>query len=195
LVATTHGNIPRFSAPGGSSIGTVPGSWHGAPSTLPVIASRPGWYEVRMAQRPNESTAWVLASDVSLATTPYRIVINLATTHLLLYRAGQQVLSAPVGIGTPTDPTPTGQYFVALLAAPPSPGYGAFVMVTSAHSNTITDWESSGDAMIAIHGPLGSDAEIGTSGSAISHGCIRMHEADLQVLRPVPVGSPIDVVD
>ncbi len=194
LVATTHGDIPRFSVPGGSRVGTVPASWHGAPSTLPVIASRPGWYEVRLAQRPNESTAWVLASDVSLEASPYRIVINLATTHLQLYRDNQLVLSAPVGIGTPTDPTPTGQYFLALLAAPPSPGYGAFVMVTSAHSNTITDWESSGDAMIAIHGPLGSDAEIGTTGAAVSHGCVRMHETDLQALRPVPAGSPIDIV-
>jgi lipoprotein-anchoring transpeptidase ErfK/SrfK len=160
-----------------------------------VIASQPGWLEVRLAQRPNESTAWVHQSEVTLASTPYRIVIDLATTHLLLYRAGRLVLSAPAGIGTPADPTPTGSYFLAFLAAPASPGYGAFVMVTSAHSNTITDWEESGDAMVAIHGPLGADAQIGTTGAALSHGCVRLHEDDLLQLRPVPVGSPIDIVD
>jgi lipoprotein-anchoring transpeptidase ErfK/SrfK len=194
LVATTHGAIPSFRFPGGPRSGTVPATWHLALSTLPVIGTRPGWVEVRLAQRPNGSTAWVLASDVTLASTPYRIVIDLATTHLMLYRAGQLIMSMPVGIGTSADPTPVGQYFVAFLAAPPTPGYGAFVIVTSAHSNTITDWESSGDAMIAIHGPLGSDSQIGTTGARVSHGCVRLHESDLLQLRPVPVGSPIDIV-
>ena len=194
LVATTRGAIPGFSSPGGQKSGTIPATWHGAPSTLPVVAEQPGWLEVRLAQRPNGSTAWVQAADVDLAVTPYRIVIDLATTHLTLYRSGQPVLSVPVAIGQTSYPTPTGQYFLALLASPPSPGYGAFVMVTSAHSNTITDWESSGDALIAIHGPLGSDREIATTGAAVSHGCIRLHETDLLQLRPVPVGSPIDIV-
>jgi hypothetical protein len=193
LVATTHGSIPSFVGPGGKQSGTVPGAWQGAPSILPVVASRPGWYEVRLAQRPNGSTAWVLAQDVTLATTPYRIVIDLGSTHLTLWRYGQPVFSTPVGIGTTQDPTPTGHYFVALFAQPPTPAYGAFVMVTSAHSDTITDWERSGDAIIAIHGPLGSDAAIGTRGAAVSHGCIRLHESDLLRLRDVPAGSPVDI--
>jgi lipoprotein-anchoring transpeptidase ErfK/SrfK len=194
LVATTRGAIPSFVVPGGPVTGTVPATWHRAPSTLPVIAQRPGWLEVRLAQRPNGSTAWVLAADVTLAITPYRIVIDLATTHLTLYRNGQALLSAPAGVGLAAYPTPTGHYFVAFLAEAPNPGYGAFVMVTSAHSDTITDWESSGDAMIAIHGPLGSDRQIATTGVAVSHGCVRLHESDLVQLRPVPVGTPIDIV-
>jgi lipoprotein-anchoring transpeptidase ErfK/SrfK len=68
------------------------------------------------------------------------------------------------------------------------------VMVSSAHSNTISDWESSGDALMAIHGPLGADAQIGTTGARVSHGCVRLHVADLVHLRVVPAGSPIDVV-
>jgi lipoprotein-anchoring transpeptidase ErfK/SrfK len=172
----------------------VPAAWFSAPSTLPVIAQQPGWLEVRLAERPNGSTAWVRADDVDLATTPYRIVIDLATTHLTLYRSGQPILSVPVGVGLTTYPTPTGHYFLAFLAPPPSPGYGAFVMVTSAHSDTITDWESSGDALVALHGPLGSDSQIATTGAAVSHGCVRLHESDLVQLRPVPVGSPIDIV-
>ena len=194
LVATARGDIPSFASPGGPTAGTVPATWLDAPSTLPVIAQQPGWFEVRLAQRPNGSTAWVRADDVDTAVTPYRIVIDLATNHLTLYRSGRRVLSAPVGTGLPAYPTPTGQYFVALLAAPPTPGYGAFVMVTSAHSNTITDWENSGDALIALHGPLGSDSQIATTGAAVSHGCVRLHESDLAQLRPVPVGSPIDIV-
>jgi hypothetical protein len=51
---------------------------------LPVLETRPGWLEVRLAQRPNGTTAWVLATDVTLATSPYVVVIDLATTHLTL---------------------------------------------------------------------------------------------------------------
>ncbi len=194
VVATLHANTPSFAAPGGPQTGTVPGSWYGSPSALPVLATRPGWLQVRLAQRPNDSTAWILANQASLARSPDAIVVDLSTLHLTLYRNAKRVFSAPVGIGTPTDPTPTGQYFVALYASPPSPAYGAFVMATSAHSDTITDWSNSGDAIVAIHGPLGSDSQIGTTGAAISHGCIRLHERDLIRLRQVPAGSPIDIV-
>ena len=85
---------------------------------------------------------------------------------------------------------------MAFLEEPPTsaPGYGAFIMVTSAHSDTISDWEGSGDAVIGIHGPLGSGQVIGTTGARISHGCIRLHEAALLRLREVPPGTPIDIV-
>lgn len=191
VLAATHGTIPKFAFPGGPQTGHVPGTWHHARSVLPVIARRPGWLDVRLAQRPNESTAWVLAQDVTLSSTPYAIVLDLATTHLGLYRDAHKVFTAPVGVGLPQYPTPAGSFFLAFFAAPPIPAYGAFVMVTSAHSNVISDWDMSGDAMTAIHGPLGSDAAIGTTGARVSHGCIRMHENDLLHLRDVPVGSPV----
>ena len=78
----------------------------------------------------------------------------------------------------------------------PGPGYGPFVLVTSDHSDTITDWENSGDAIIGIHGPITShdDSLIGTTGAAISHGCIRLHDADLAQLSVIPAGTPIDIV-
>jgi lipoprotein-anchoring transpeptidase ErfK/SrfK len=64
-------------------------------------------------------------------------------------------------------------------------------MVTSAHSSGITNWDKSGDAMVAIHGPLFSGRQIGTTGARVSHGCIRMQEKDLLRLRDLPMGSPI----
>jgi lipoprotein-anchoring transpeptidase ErfK/SrfK len=83
-----------------------------------------------------------------------------------------------------------------MLYPSPGPGYGPFVLVTSDHSDTISDWENSGDAIIGIHGPIDSaaDAEIGTTGAAISHGCIRLHDADLAQLSVIPAGTPIEVV-
>lgn len=196
LLATVRSTAVRYVSARGAADGVVPASWHGGKSVLPVIGSRPGWVEVRIAQRPNGSTAWVHASAVTLSSTPYRIVINTKTMHLLLYKYAKKVLSAPAGIGTVVDPTPPGNYFVAFIESPPepNPGYGAFIMVTSAHSPAIADWDGSGDAVIGIHGPLGDDSEIGTTGARVSHGCIRLHEADLLKLRDVPPGSPIQVL-
>jgi lipoprotein-anchoring transpeptidase ErfK/SrfK len=195
-LATVRRTQARYASPGRLAAGTVPASWYQRPSVLPVIAAKPGWVEVRLAQRPNESTAWLPASDVTLSTTPYEIVVNLAATRLSLFDDGRLVFSAPAGVGTTDDPTPAGQYFVAFDEPPPqpNPGYGPFIIVTSAHSPTISDWEGTGDAVIGIHGPLGEDSEIGTSGAKISHGCIRLHDRALEELAKVPPGTPIDVV-
>jgi lipoprotein-anchoring transpeptidase ErfK/SrfK len=174
----------------------VPADWYGYPSLLPVIAQQPGWVEVRLAQRPNQSTTWVQVGDVNLSSTPYRIVITLGTEHLAVYRDGQEILDVPAGVGTADDPTVSGNYFVTMQVPAPSPAYGPFVLVTAAHSDTITDWEQSGDAIVAIHGPIDSydDALIGTTGARISHGCVRLHDADLSQLGMIPAGTPLDIV-
>jgi lipoprotein-anchoring transpeptidase ErfK/SrfK len=195
-LATVLRTAPRYTASGATAAGTVPASWYERPSVLPVIATRPGWVRVRLAQRPDGSTAWLPAKDVRLSSTPYRIVVDLATTKLALYDRGRLVFSAPAGVGSPDDPTPTGQFFVAFDEQPPqpNPGYGPFIIVTSDHSQSISDWEGSGDAVIGIHGPLGEDAEIGATGARISHGCIRLHDQALEQLAQVPPGTPIDVI-
>ncbi len=150
-----------------------------------------------MAQRPNGSTVWVQQSDVTLSSTPYAIVVDLAAERLVVYENSTLILDFPAGIGAPDDPTPTGQYFVPMQYPSPGPGYGPFILVTSDHSNTITDWENSGDAIIGIHGPIDAydDGLIGTTGAAISHGCIRLHVADLADLSIIPAGTPIDIVN
>jgi lipoprotein-anchoring transpeptidase ErfK/SrfK len=158
-----------------------------------VIGVQSGWFHVRLAQRPNGSTSWVRSRYVTLHTDPFRIVIDLGAAYLHLYKEGRQIGNFPVGVGLPAYPTPRGHFFIALFARAPSQEWGAFVMLTSAHSNTISDWEATGDAITAIHGPLGSDAQIDGTGAWVSHGCVRMHKADPLHLRWVPVGTPVDI--
>jgi lipoprotein-anchoring transpeptidase ErfK/SrfK len=174
----------------------VPGSWYGYPSMLPVIAAKGRWLEVRLAQRPNESTAWIPRSAVTTTTVPYAVLVNLSTERLTVYQSGQPILSFPAGIGSPASPTPPGNFFLTMTAPAPDPGYGPFVLVTSAHSDAITDWEDSGDAIIAIHGPIDAldDALIGATGAAISSGCVRLHDADLAQLSMLPAGTPVDII-
>jgi lipoprotein-anchoring transpeptidase ErfK/SrfK len=196
LVATLHGDTPGSPTAGTPENQVVPGTWYGYPSILPVIAQVPNWVEVRLAQRPNESVAWVPLKDVTIGVTPYRVVVDLATMHLTVFENNNLLYDFPAGIGTPDDPTVTGDFFITMQVPPPNAGYGPFVLVTSAHSDAITDWSDSGDAIIAIHGPIDSydDSLIGTTGAAISHGCIRLHDADLAQLAMLPPGTPVDIV-
>ncbi len=152
-------------------------------------------WQVRLAQRPDGSTAWLPDTDVSLSSTPYQIVVNLTAPTLALYKDGHEMFSAPAGVGAPSDPTPPGQYFVAFTEAPPqpNPGYGPFILVTSDHSKTISDRDGSGDAVIGIHGALGSDLSIGSSGARLSHGCIRLHLQDQLKLTGIPAGTPVTI--
>lgn len=196
-VAQLRGAAPASAKPGGPQVATVPGSWYGYPSILPVIATAPGWLDVREAQRPNQSTAWIPASYATLSRTPYFLVLDLNSAHIKVFLHGEPLASFPVGIGTTTDPTVTGDYFVAMKVPPPDPGYGPFVLATSAHSDAITDWGGSGDAVVGIHGPITSydDQLIGTTGARISHGCIRLHDSDLAQLAGIPAGTPLDIVN
>lgn len=196
VVATPAGAVPASAVAGGPQTGAVPATWYGYPTVLPVIDEAPGWVQVRLAQRPNQASAWVPMADVVLSSTPYRIVIDLATDRLQVFQSGVEILDLPAGVGTTDDPTVTGHYFMTMRVPAPDPGYGPFVLVTSAHSDAITDWDGSGDAIIAIHGPIDSEAdtEIGSTGAKISHGCVRLHDADLARLSMIPAGTPIDIV-
>ena len=194
-IATTKGTISRYASPGGPPDGTIPATWYGGVSALPVIADKAGWLEVRLATRPNGSTGWVQQGNVTVTATPDWISVDLRSLHVALFRLGKEVMNAPAGVGTEEDPTPPGQYFAAFFEASPSPGYGPFIMVTSAHSTSIANWEGSGDAVIGIHGPLGADSLIGSTGAYLSHGCIRIPISDLVALRDVPAGSPISICD
>ena len=196
IIAQVTGPVAFAAVPAGPQVGTIPtGSWWGDTKQLPVVAQAPGWLEVRLPQRPNGLTGWIPASEAQLSSTNYGILIDVTTHRLQLWDAGRIVADLPAGVGTVDDPTPLGLFYVMDVAPPPGPGWGPFVVDTNADSEAITSWEGSGDAFTAIHGPLGADAAIGTTGGAISHGCVRLHDADLAQLRPVPPGAPVVIVD
>jgi len=195
LIATLNGPTPAYADPTTQTVvETIPATYSTATLSLPVIAQQNQRVEVRLLQRPNNVTAWIAQSSVSLSHTPYHLYVELSTNRLFLYDNSKLVLRAPAGLGTLQSPTPAGNYFVALLAQSPSPGYGPFVIVTSALADTVTDWEQNGNAMIAISGPLGADALIRSHGAAVSHGGIRLRDQDLAQLRVLPLATPIDVV-
>ena len=66
--------------------------------------------------------------------------------------------------------------------------YGPIALGTSARSTTLTDWPGGG--YVGIHGTNEPELIPG----AVSHGCIRMRNADIvRLARALPVGSPLTI--
>ena len=191
--ATPNGMIPKFDAPGGTQIGEV-GVWYGYPMTMPILERQGEWLKVMTPERPNMSTGWIQASQAEIGQSAWRIVIRLAETKVIVYKDGYRLWEMPAGLGKASTPTPPGSYFVAVREIPGPHGYGPVVLDLSAHSEAIQSWQGAGDAIIALHGPFGADAKIGTTGTYISNGCVRLHEADQVKLAEVPLGTPVDIV-
>ena len=69
-----------------------------------------------------------------------------------------------------------------------SPFYGPVAFGTSARSATLTDWPGGG--FVGIHGTDRPDLLPGR----VSHGCIRMRNADVRRLaRLMPIGTPVSI--
>jgi len=162
------------------------------PRVLLVSGSTAGWVQVRLPVRPNTATGWVRRSQVTLAAEPWSIEITRATHTLTVRRAGLVTARYPVAIGKASTPTPAGLFYVTDLIETADPGgaFGPAALGLSGHSDVLTRF-GSGDGVLGIHGT----DEQSSIGRSVSHGCIRMVNADsLTLERTVPDGTPV-VID
>ena len=148
------------------------------------------WVRVRLPILPNNSTGWVPRRTLgSWRTVRTHLLVDRRRLTLTLYRAGKPVFWARVGVGQPQSPTPAGQFYVRnLLYGFDAPVYGPVAFGTSARSPVLTDWPGGG--FIGIHGTN----EPGLLPGRVSHGCVRLRNADMvRLARLLPVGTPMTV--
>ena len=145
------------------------------------------WVEVRLPMRPNGRTGWVPRGTLdTYQRVDTEIVLNRARRQLQFFRGGNLVLTAPIGIGKPSTPTPPGHFWITeKFPVHGSPVYGPYAFGTSDYS-VLTDWPGGG--VIGLHGTDQPQLVPGTP----SHGCVRLHNSDvLRLSRLVPVGTPL----
>jgi L,D-transpeptidase catalytic domain len=136
------------------------------------------------------AVGWISRSGLGgYGTVRTRLMVDRRRLHLTLLRDGRPVLRAPIGIGRPGTPTPEGSFYVRdRVTAYASPVYGPVAFGTSARSTTLTDWPGGG--FVGIHGTN----QPGLLPGRVSHGCIRLSNADvLRLARLMPVGTPITI--
>jgi len=166
-------------------------TWEGLPLVYLVQQQQGDWLEVQLNTRPNQTTAWVRAADVTTRATPHRIVVNLANRQLTVYDGASAVMEAPVAIGDPSTPTPRGNYYIDGAVRPPDPSgvYGPYQLSVAAFSEVLMTF-GSGVGQIAMHGTNSP----GLIGSAVSNGCLRMNNADVtRVANTVEIGTPVQI--
>jgi lipoprotein-anchoring transpeptidase ErfK/SrfK len=173
----------------------APWSPEGTPNAVQVLRSRSDadrrlWVEVRLPVLPNGRVGWVRRQTLGgYETVTTRLLVDREQLRATLYRSGNVVFTAPVGIGADSWPTPSGEFMIRNeLTRYRSPFYGPIAFGTTARSAVLTDWPGGG--FIGIHGTN----EPALIPGRISHGCIRMRNADIRRLAALmPVGTPVTI--
>jgi lipoprotein-anchoring transpeptidase ErfK/SrfK len=193
LVATAKvSKIEIHRSPGGAVSKSLSGSADSAgPLVFLVTDERDGWLKVHLPIRPNGATGWVSVDQVTLSTTPYRLVVSMQKHRLDLFQDGQRKARYPVGVGKSTTPTPPGEYYLAELIQPPNPNgvYGPYAFGLSAYSETLKTF-AGGPGQLGLHGTDEPD-KVGTD---VSHGCLRLKNAVItELATTLPLGTPIQI--
>lgn len=166
-------------------------TWEGLPLVFLVQQRQGDWLEVQLNTRPNQTTAWVRAADVTLRQVTHRIVVSLAARSMTVYDGQTPIMEAPVAIGDPTTPTPKGNYYIdgAVRTPDPSGVYGPYQVSVAAFSEVLMSF-GSGVGQIAMHGTNAPSLV----GSAVSNGCLRMKNADItRLANTVEIGTPVQI--
>jgi hypothetical protein len=148
------------------------------------------WARVRLAVLPNDLTGWVPRRALGgYHFVHTHLVVDRARFRATLFRDDRKIFSAPVGVGKPESPTPSGNFYIRdRLSSFGDPFYGPIAFGTSARSAVLTDWPAGG--FVGIHGTN----EPGLIPGRISHGCVRLRNADiLRLSSLMPVGTPVTI--
>ncbi len=192
LTARTAAPLPVYLARGDDEpVGVLQGTTEfGTIRVLLVVKQRGDWLKVRLPDRPNGTVGWIRAADVELRTVTDSITVDLDERVLRWTRAGDVVLEAPIAVGAPDTPTPTGRFYVTdLLDTPDGGAYGPYAAGVAAHSDRLSEF-GSGDGQIGLHGT----ADPGSIGQAVSHGCVRVaNDVITRIVTSVPLGTPVTI--
>jgi hypothetical protein len=150
------------------------------------------WVKIRIPGRPNGREGWMLRELLGpFQQTRWQLVVNLSTHRMTVFYDGRLRRVFPVGVGKPSTPTPAGHFWIRerfRLTSRSNP-YWPYALGTSDYS-TLSEWPGGG--VIGIHGDFGQPQLIP---GAPSHGCVRMHDADIGWLAPhITLGTPVDIV-
>lgn len=152
---------------------------------------RKRWLRVLVPARPNGAEGWISSRDVRLTRDRFRVRVDLSQRGLTVFRGGRVILRRMVSIGRPESPTPSGLFFITVVARAPEPTgpYGPLALGLSGFSEVYTEF-GGGDGQIAIHGTNTPQL----IGQAVSAGCVRMLNHDvLRLAEFLPKGTPVRI--
>jgi L,D-transpeptidase ErfK/SrfK len=138
-----------------------------------------------------------IASPAVIEATKGHIVVVKHLFKVFVFKDGKRIFSAPIAIGMPGHETPTGNFNVIAKienptwVPPNSPWAAGLEPVPPGLSNPLgTRWIGTSAPAIGFHmTPM--DYSVGY---AASHGCMRMHQADVEkMFELVDVGETVEI--
>ncbi|MGH2539721.1 MAG: L,D-transpeptidase [Actinomycetota bacterium] len=179
---------------GARVVGTMPSGskYYDVPVTAWVekLSSDGRWGRVEIPYVWPRRHGWLALRGLPRQTTNIEVRVDLSEHRITVSKFGRALFGMPAATGSPTSPTPTGEYFVT-DRIPFSGGYlGTFAFgISGIQPRLPAGW--SGGNQLAIHG-TNDPASIGRSASA---GCLRVSERSLDRLEPLlRLGTPVIVV-
>ncbi len=153
--------------------------------------------EDRTVSIPVETVQPEVTKAELAARYPTYLTVDQSTFTLTLWKDLKAVTEYTVAVGQPAYPTPTGLYSIASKQVDPVWSVpnsdwagelaGTVVQGGTAENPLKSRWMGITDGA-GIHGT----DDVGSLGTAASHGCVRMAVADVEALYDqVPVGTPI----
>lgn len=144
---------------------------------------------------PLPSALEISLAPIAAAHIPRYLVVDLSDRRVYLYEGDQIQADYPVAIGKEGWETPTGTFQITHLTENPNwrhPVTGELVPAGSdspVGTRWIKFWQENRNA-IGFHGTNEDEA----IGQAVSHGCLRMHNTDIEALfAAVHLGMPVTV--
>lgn len=198
IAAVTARRQPSAGARPVWRIGTATG-WSQQSQVLLVLRSARDergrrWLQVKLPIRPNGTAGWIPADYAVLRTTPYWIDVSTARRVVTVFRGGRIARRFRAVVGAPGTPTPHGLFAVWERNPQPDPhGFiGPWALPLTALSDVLESY-GGGPGRVAIHGRDGASL-LDPLGTARSHGCIRIVNADvIWLAHRVPAGTPVEI--
>lgn len=171
------------------------------PLVFGVVARQGEWVQVQLPVRPNGTTGWVSTAQVEVSSTDRRVEVSIGDRSLrVVDGADSVVFEAPVSVGRPSTPTPTGRFHVTDLvpSLDPAGPYGPLALALDGYSEVMDRFGSASAAgspddvapVLALHGTN----QPSSIGRAASNGCPRLYDQDVLTLASlVPAGTPVDI--
>ena len=159
---------------------------------LVTLGGTPDRLLVELPVRPNGSRGWIDKTKMKLGSHDFKLIVELSSHKLIAMKGTAEVLNVPIGVGKGQTPTPNGTYYITELLQPPNPDsiYGTYAYGLSGFSEVLNSF-GGGDGQVGIHGTN----DPSSIGKDVSHGCIRLNNADIEKLvKMLPLGTPVEVL-
>jgi hypothetical protein len=128
-------------------------------------------------------------SDFTLDNHDFRIEVRLKEFNLEVFNGNEKIMDTTIAVAADNSPTPGGLYYTTELLKPPDPNgpYGSYAYGLSGFSNVYQTFDG-GPGQLGLHGTN----EPWSIGNKVSHGCIRLRNADIEKLAKIlPLGVPV----